>query len=174
MTTIRAIIHLIDAFTERSGRLILWLSLIMMLLVSLVVVLRYLFQIGSVGLQELVVYLHGIAFMLGAAYTLKQGGHVRVDIFYRNFSPRGQAWINSLGGIVFLLPLCAYILLISLEFVAQSWEIREVSPEPGGIPAVFLLKTLIPLMAVNLGLQGVAEILRSYLVLTTDDTRTHD
>jgi TRAP-type mannitol/chloroaromatic compound transport system permease small subunit len=173
MTTIRAIIHSIDAFTEYSGKLILWLSLIMMLLVSLVVVLRYVFQIGSVGLQELVVYLHGSAFMLGAAYTLKQGGHVRVDIFYRTFSARGQAWVNSLGGIVFLLPLCAYILLISLEFVGQSWQIREVSPEPGGIPAVFLLKTLIPLMAVNLGLQALAEILRSALILASDDSNAH-
>jgi len=173
MTTIRTIIHLIDAITEHSGRLILWLSLIMMLLVSLIVVLRYVFQIGSVGLQELVVYLHGSAFMLGAAYTLKRGGHVRVDIFYRNYSPRGQAWINSLGGIVFLLPLCAYIGLISVEFVAQSWQIREVSPEPGGIPAVFLLKTLIPLMAINLGLQATAEILRNALVLTTQDDSDH-
>jgi TRAP-type mannitol/chloroaromatic compound transport system permease small subunit len=90
---------------------------------------------------------------------------VRVDIFYSHFSARGKAWVNSLGGIVFLLPLCIFIALASWNYVADSWAIRETSPEPGGIPAVFLLKTLLPLMALNLLLQGLAEILRSALVL---------
>jgi TRAP-type mannitol/chloroaromatic compound transport system permease small subunit len=93
---------------------------------------------------------------------------VRVDIFYRDFSPRAQAWVNSLGGIVFLMPLCVFILVSSWNYVAESWAIRETSPEPGGIPAVFLLKTLIPLMAVNLFLQGLAETLRSALVLAEE------
>ena len=103
--------------------------------------------------------------LLGAAYALKHGAHVRVDIFYRNLSPRGQAWVNSLGGIVFLLPLCLFILGSSWDYVSESWAIMETSPEPGGIPAVFLLKSLIPMMAVNLLLQGLAEILRNALVL---------
>ncbi len=161
----------IDQLSELTGRLLAWLSLLMMVLLCLVVILRYGFEVGSIGLQEGVTYLHATIFMLGAAYTLKHDGHVRVDIFYRNFSPRSQAWINSLGGILFLLPLCAYIFFISWDFVMQSWEIREVSTEPGGIPAVFLLKTLIPIMAINLGLQALAEILRSAMVLveTADD-----
>ena len=155
----------IDQLSELTGRVLAWLSLLMMVLLCLVVILRYGFEIGSIGLQEGVTYLHASIFMLGAAYTLKHDGHVRVDIFYRNFSPRSKAWINSLGGIIFLLPLCVYIFFISWDFVLQSWAIGEVSTEPGGIPAVFLLKSLIPIMAINLGLQALADILRSALVL---------
>ncbi len=168
MAIIRTIQQSIDNFTEMSGRLLLWLTILMMVVVCIVVTLRYVFLVGSIGLQELTIYLHGSVFMLGAAYTLKHNGHVRVDIFYRNFSERRQAWVNSVGGIIFLLPLCVYIFIISWEFVAQSWDILEVSPEPGGIPAVFLLKTLIPCMAVNLALQAVAEILRNALILIED------
>ena len=132
----------------------------MALVTAVVVVMRYGFNLGSIMAQEAVTYMHACLFMLGAAYTLKSGAHVRVDIFYRNFSPRARAWVDSLGGIIFLLPLCAFILVSSWNYVAESWTIRETSPEPGGIPAVFLLKSLIPLMAVNLFLQGVAETLR--------------
>jgi TRAP-type mannitol/chloroaromatic compound transport system permease small subunit len=127
--------------------------------------MRYGFNTASILAQELVTYLHGSLFMLGAAYALKQGAHVRVDIFYRNFSPRARAWVDSLGGIVFLLPLCIFIGGVSWDYVVESWSIMETSPEPGGIPAVFLLKTLIPLMALNLLLQGMAEIFRAALVL---------
>lgn len=151
----------IDGFTRLTGRLLSWLILVMMLVLFAVVVLRYGLDSGAVFMQESVTYLHATIFMLGAAYTLQQGGHVRVDIFYRNFSPRTQAWINSLGGIIFLLPICCYIGFISWDFVEQSWLIKEVSSEPGGVPAVFLLKTLIPLMAINLGLQAIAEIIRN-------------
>lgn len=169
MPLLNNLLRPIDRLSELSGRLLAWLTLLMMILLALVVLLRYGFEIGSIALQESVTYLHATVFMLGAAYTLKRDGHVRVDIFYRNFSPRGKAWVNSLGGIIFLLPLCVYIFFISWDFVAQSWLIREISPEPGGIPAIFLLKTLIPLFALKLGLQGLAEILRSLLVLLDED-----
>lgn len=155
----------IDCFTDWTGKVLVWFTLVMMLMLCLVVILRYGFDIGAVALQEGVTYLHASVFMLGAAYTLKLGGHVRVDIFYHRFGARGQAWVNSVCGILFLLPLCVYIFFISWDFVMQSWQIREVSTEPGGIPAVFLLKTLIPLMAVNLGLQALADILRSTQIL---------
>lgn len=166
MPALRACVHYIDIFTDRSGRVLAWLALAMALLTTFVVVMRYGLNTGSIMAQESVTYMHGCLFMLGAAYALKSGAHVRVDIFYRNYSPRAQAWVNSLGGIVFLLPLCAFIFFASLQYVSESWAVRESSAEPGGIPAVFLLKTLLPLMAVNLSLQGVAEILRSMLVLT--------
>lgn len=165
MTALRACVHYIDSFTDRCGRLLAWLVLGMALLTSIVVVLRYGFNTGSITAQEAVTYMHGCLFMLGAAYALKSGAHVRVDIFYRNFTPRARAWVNSIGGIVFLLPLCAFIGFSSWSYVTESWSIFEASPEPGGIPAVFLLKSLLPLMAVNLALQGLAEILRSALVL---------
>ena len=156
----------IDTLSELTGRLLAWLSLLMMLILCLVVLLRYGFNIGAVALQEAVTYLHASIFMLGAAYTLKHDGHVRVDIFYRLFSSRQKAWVNSLGGIIFVLPLCVYIFVISSDFVLQSWHIREASTEPGGIPAVFLLKSLIPLLAITLGLQVLAEIFKGLIVLS--------
>ena len=168
MTVLRACVHYIDIFTDRSGRLLAWLVLAMALLTTFVVVLRYGFNSGSIMAQEAVTYMHGCLFMLGAAYALKSGAHVRVDIFYRNFSARSRAWVNSIGGIVFLMPLCALIGFGSWNYVSESWAIHEVSPEPGGIPAVFLLKSLLPLMAVNLFLQGLAETLRSALVLVEE------
>ena len=165
MPVLHACVHYIDAFTDRSGRLLAWLALSMALVTALIVVLRYGFSIGSIMAQEAVIYMHGCLFMLGAAYALKSGAHVRVDIFYRDFSPRTRAWVNSLGAIVFLLPLCVFIGFASWNYVAESWAIREISPEPGGIPAVFMLKSLLPLMACNLFLQGLAETLRNALVL---------
>jgi TRAP-type mannitol/chloroaromatic compound transport system permease small subunit len=170
MYLLRSFVHLIDAFTERTGKLIAWFALAMALLTAVVVVLRYGFDIGSIATQEFIIYLHGSLFMLGAAYTLKHGGHVRVDIFYQHFGARGQAWVNSLGGIVFLLPLCVFIFGMSWNYVTESWAIRETSPEPGGIPAVFLLKTLLPLMALNLFFQGLAEVLRSALILVEHES----
>ncbi|MCB1700276.1 MAG: TRAP transporter small permease subunit [Pseudomonadales bacterium] len=165
MTVARAIVHYIDIYTDRTGQLLAWLVLAMALVTTVVVVMRYGFNTGSIMAQEAVIYMHGCLFMLGAAYALKSGAHVRVDIFYRSFSPRGQAWVNALGAIVFLMPLCVFIGLASWNYVSESWIIRETSPEPGGIPAVYLLKSIIPLMAFNLFLQGLAETLRSAMVL---------
>jgi TRAP-type mannitol/chloroaromatic compound transport system permease small subunit len=140
-------------------------------LTTLIVVLRYGFSIGSISIQESVIYMHGSLFLLGAAYALKVGAHVRVDIFYRNFSTRTRAWVDSLGGIVFLIPLCAFILISSWNFVSESWAMRETSAEPGGIPAVFLLKSLVPMMAITLALQGVAEVFRNALILIEGNTK---
>lgn len=158
-------VYLIDEFTERLGRLLAWLIPLMMLGTAAVVIMRYGFGQGMTALQESVTYLHGTVFMLGAAYTLKHGGHVRVDIFYHRFSPRTKAWVDSIGSIVFLLPLCGLILITSWEFTANAWVIREASVEPGGLPFVYLLKSLLPLMAINLALQGVAELLRNAMRL---------
>ncbi len=162
-------LHIIDTTTEYSGRLLAWLTLSMALVTALIVVLRYGFGIGSIAAQEAVIYMHGSLFLLGAAYALKVGAHVRVDIFYRNFSTRTRAWVDSLGGIIFLLPLCGFVLISSADYVSTSWMMRETSAEPGGIPAVFLLKSLIPLMAINLALQAVAEVFRNALILTKND-----
>ncbi|PLW83467.1 C4-dicarboxylate ABC transporter permease [Kineobactrum sediminis] len=165
MRVLHLLVNSIDRFTEACGRLLAWLVLAMALLTTSVVVLRYGFSIGSIMAQEAIIYLHGCVFMLGAGYALKHDSHVRVDIFYRRLSRRGQAWVNSLGGVLLLLPLCGFILLISRDYVTASWIIRESSPEPGGIPAVFLLKTLLPLLALNLLLQGLAETLRNVALL---------
>ena len=165
MSLSRGLIAAIDTFTEWTGRIVAWLAAAMALLTTVVVVMRYGFDTGSIAGQEAVTYLHATLFMLGAAFALKADAHVRVDIFYRRFSPRTRAWINALGGIVFLLPLCVLIVAISSDYVQQAWRIREISSDAGGIPAVFLLKSLIPAMALTLLLQGVAEILRNLALL---------
>ncbi len=169
MNGLRAVVHSIDTITDYSGRVLAWLALAMATLTALIVVMRYGFNFNSIYIQELVVYLHGSLFMLGAPFALKRGAHVRVDIFYRRFSARSRAWVDALGGIVFLMPFCLFVLGVSWQFVSESWAIREISSEPGGIPAVYLLKSLIPLMALNLLLQGVAETLRNALVLAEAD-----
>jgi TRAP-type mannitol/chloroaromatic compound transport system permease small subunit len=165
MSVMHATVRIIDSFTEKSGRVLAWLVLAMAVVTAVIVIFRYGFNLGSIMAQEAVIYMHGCLFMLAAAYTLKQDEHVRVDIFYRNFSTRGAAWVNSLGAVVFLMPLCAFIFITSWDYVTESWAIREASPEAGGIPAVFLLKSLIPLMALNLSLQALAEILRNTMTL---------
>ncbi|MFK7829948.1 MAG: TRAP transporter small permease subunit [Congregibacter sp.] len=170
LTAFRVVVQAIDRYTLRCGQLLAWCSLLMALLTAAVVILRYGFATGSIAMQEAVTYLHGSLFMLGVAYALKTGAHVRVDIFYRNFSSRQQAWVNALGGIIFLLPLCAVIFFISWGYVAEAWSIRESSPEPGGIPYLYLLKTLLPLMAINLALAGIADVLRNAETLIVGET----
>ena len=160
------IVKTIDRFNDLIGNSIKWLTLAMVLVTFLVVVLRYAFSTGWIAMQESVVYLHTIVFMLGAAYTLKKNGHVRVDIFYEKMSPRSKAWVDLLGVIFLLIPFCLFIIIISWNYVSLSWSLQESSREAGGIPAIFLLKTTIPLMAVLLILQGIAEGLRSILLLT--------
>jgi len=155
----------LDRIAEFSGRTIAWLTLGMVLITFAVVFLRYVLQIGSIALQESVTYLHAIVFMLGAAYTLKHDGHVRVDIFYQNASARTRAWTNLLGTLFLLFPTCVFIFVSSLDYVASSWSIHEGSRETGGLDGVFLLKTVIPLMALLLLLQGSALGLRSALVI---------
>lgn len=161
--------RLLDAFAEGVGRAVSWASVLMVLLTVLVVVLRYAFNLGWIWLQETVTYLHAGLFMLGAAYTLKREGHVRVDIFYQRWWPRGQALIDVLGGVLLLLPTCAFIFWSGWDYVMASWAIHEGSREAGGLPGVFLLKTLILVMPLLLALQGVATILRSGLILAGVD-----
>ncbi len=155
----------IDRLSETTGRIIAWLTLGTVLITFVVVVLRYVLQSGSIALQESISYLHATVFMLGAAYTLKHDGHVRVDILYRDLGPRGKAWVNLFGTLLMLMPVCGFILYVSWEYVAVSWSMREGSQEAGGLDAVFLLKTVIPLMATLLLLQGLSMVLHSILLL---------
>jgi len=132
----------------------------------LIVVLRYAFDQGSIVLQESVLYLHGLVFMLGIPYALKNDAHVRVDLIYGRLGVRGRACIDLLGHVLFLVPVCVALFLYSRPYVAGSWRIFEGSSEVGGIPAVFLLKTLIPVTAGLLLLQGISEMVRCLAVLT--------
>ena len=143
-----------------------WLTLIMVLLTFGIVILRYALNSGAVLLQESVMYLHGALFMLAIALGVDDNTHVRVDILYSRRSPEQQAWIDLVGHILFLLPVAGFMIWVSLPYVSNSWQILEVSSEVGGIPGVFLLKTLIPLTGALLfcqGLAGVAAILLAKL-----------
>jgi TRAP-type mannitol/chloroaromatic compound transport system permease small subunit len=146
---------------ETVGNTAAWLALALVLVTFSVVVLRYLFQLGWIAMQESILYLHASLFLLGAAYTLGKDGHVRVDIFYRGFSPRRKALVDLLGALLLLLPVCIFLLWVSWDYVASAWALREGSPEAGGLPFVYLLKTLIPLAALLLILQGVSQALAS-------------
>jgi len=137
----------------------------MVIVTCAVVLARYVFGVGSIALQESVMYMHGIVFMLGIAFTLKEQGHVRVDVLHEKFSRRTRTLIDIAGTILFLLPVSIFILLTSLDYVSFAWSLRESSAQPGGLPGVFLVKTLIPVMAALLALQGIAEILRGIVSL---------
>jgi len=156
----------IDAFTTYLGKLLIWVCLGTMIATCVVVLMRYLFNAGNIiFVQESITYMHATVFLLASGWALQRNGHVRVDVFYRNFSPTTKAWVDSIGTLVFLLPLCVFLFLASLGFVELSWSTKESSADAGGIPLVYLLKTLIPVMCVVLGLQGVAELVRNGLFL---------
>ena len=155
----------IDRLTTAIGRTVAWLALVVVLLQFALVVARYLFGLGSIWLSEAVIYGHATLFMLAAAWTLKAGGHVRVDIFYAEASPRSKATVDLLGALLLLLPLAAVLVWLSLPYAARSWAILERSQESSGLPLVFLLKTLIPLFALLLALQGVAQAIRALTAL---------
>jgi TRAP-type mannitol/chloroaromatic compound transport system permease small subunit len=164
--TVQRIADGIDRATAAIGRAAAWCCLFIVLAEFTVVVMRYAFGIGSIRLQESVLYAHAGLFMLAAAWTLQIHGHVRVDIFYAQASPRTKALIDLVGAFVFLLPVTVVIGALSLPYVARSWAIFEGSRETGGLPFVYLLKTLIPLFALLLGLQGVAQAIRAWLLLS--------
>jgi len=162
----------IDTFTEFCGKLTAWVTLTMMLCTCFVVVARYLLGSGSIALQETVLYLHAFAFMLGTAFTLKRGGHVRVDIFYRHFSPRRRALVDAFGAVFFLLPTCGLIFWLSFDYVSNSWAIYERSAESAGLPWVYLLKTLLLVMPTLLLLQGIGEFLKAFATLRSPATNS--
>ena len=159
------IILRIEALLEIVGRLVSWLTLGMVLVTFTVVVLRYFFNIGWIAMQESITYMHAMVFMLGAAYTLRHEGHVRVDIFYERLSDKGKARVNLAGTLLLLFPFCIFIIWTSWDYVGQSWLFLEGSQEAGGLPAVWLLKSLILLLPSLLLLQGLALLLRSLLTL---------
>ncbi len=168
---LRRLIHWIDLINGLIGKGVAWLTPVMVLVMFSVVILRYAFSLGWIAMQESVTYLHATIFMLGAAHTLRQEGHVRVDIFYQRFGERGKAWVDLFGTLLLLLPVSSFILWSSWDFVADSWHILEKSQEGDlGLPLVYLLKSLIPAMALLLILQGIANLLRQLLILTNNQS----
>jgi TRAP-type mannitol/chloroaromatic compound transport system permease small subunit len=161
----------IDQITETIGRWISWLSLLLVLVIVFDVGLRYLFDWSSSANQEMEWHLFGVLFLLGAAYTLKHDKHVRVDLFYAQFSARNKAWVNLIGTIIFLVPFCSVILYTSIPFVMDAWNISESSPEPGGLPHRYIVKSAIPTGAFLLLLQAISLLLSSLSILTENKVR---
>jgi TRAP-type mannitol/chloroaromatic compound transport system permease small subunit len=155
----------IDRLNAAIGRAAAWCVVFMVAAQFLVVMLRYALGVGSVWLQESVLYAHAGVILLTAAWTLWAGGHVRVDIFYAGLSARAKARVDLLGAVFLLLPFMMALTWFAIPYVARSWSILEASREVGGIPLVWLLKTLIPLFAILLALQGIAQAIRAWRVL---------
>ena len=151
----------IDRLCAAIGRGVAWLTVLLVAVTFGVVVLRYGFDTGRLWLQESITWMHALIFMLGAAWALRAGDHVRVDVFYRKMHPRRQARDGLIGTTVLLMPLCGYMLAESWPYVLQSWQIHESSREAGGMQGVYLLKSIIPVTALLLVLQGLSEILRA-------------
>ena len=161
----------IDRLNAAIGRGAAWLALAIVVLQFALVVARYIFSLGSIWLSETVIYAHAALFLLAAAWTLQLGGHVRVDIFYADATPRTKAWIDLAGAFLLLLPFMAVLLWLSWPYAARSWAVLERSQEASGLPLVFLLKTLIPLFAALMALQGAAQAARAVLVLRKRPSR---
>lgn len=145
-----------DRLSEAIGKAVSWLALVMALVQVFILGQLYFFNVGNLQLQESILYMNGTLFMLALAWTFQQDEHVRVDLFYREMSLEKKNWVNLIGIMLFLLPLCAVLLWTSLPYALRAWAILEGSRETGGIPALFLLKSIIPLTAFLLGAQGLS------------------
>ena len=165
----------IDRTNDLVGRATAWLAIAMVLVQFTVVIMRYVFGISWLMMQESIIYMHGIMFMVAAGYTLLHDGHVRVDIFYRDASERTKALVDMLGSLLLLLPVTTVILIGTIPYVRQSWTSLEGSVETSGIPAVYLLKTVILVFCILIGFQGISLFIRSLItVMGGAPTVKHD
>lgn len=151
----------IDTCSNTLSKGVRWLALGMVLLTITVVILRYVFNIGAIPLQESIMYLHGILFLTGIPYGIYKNTHVRVDIFYAQMKSSRKSLVDVCGHALFLIPVATFILITSWPYTLASWRVFEGSAEVGGIPAIFLLKTLVPVAALLMLLQAVSEILKT-------------
>jgi TRAP-type mannitol/chloroaromatic compound transport system permease small subunit len=163
--TLLALARLIDALTERVGRVVIWLVLVATLISAGNALSRYLLGASSNAWREIQWYLFGAMFLLAAGYTLKHNGHVRIDIFYNRLGPRGQAWIDLVGGLLFLLPMALLLAWLAWPMFHEAWLTNEMSPDAGGLLR-WPVKLLLPAGFGLLALQGVAEVIKRIGVLS--------
>lgn len=165
----------LDTTIKLLGVCVSWLTLFMVITVVLVLVLRNFFDLGAIALQESITYMHAMVFMLGSAYTLQTNDHVRVDVFYQRFSQRKKAWVDLLGFIFLLIPVCWFIYHYSINTVALNWALKTGSNSPGGLPYVYLLMGLLLLLPISLFMQGLSNAIKNILLLTAaSDTANKD
>ena len=153
-------LRLIDLFIEKIGKTVSWLNVILIGLICLDVLFRYFFSFSKNWIIELEWHMFAILFLLGSAYALQEDKHVRVDVFYQRFSKKTQSIINLIGTLVFLLPWCFLVITTSYKFANNSWYIREGSPQPGGLPARYVIKGMIVIGFVLLAIQGLSLIIK--------------
>lgn len=165
MRFLQIYIAISDRITEGVGRLISWLTAVLVLIICYDVMMRYLFNKSSIAIYELEWHVFALIFLLGAGYALKHDRHVRVDVLYTRFSEKGQAWVNLLGTLLFLLPLCWILLVEGWDFVVNSFRLLESSADAGGLPARYIIKAAIPAGFLLLTLQAFNLICRSLLII---------
>jgi TRAP-type mannitol/chloroaromatic compound transport system permease small subunit len=163
---LRRLITSLDAISLSFGGAARWLALGLVVVTATVVIQRYVFGFASTKLQESVIYMHALLFLLASASTLLADGHVRVDIFYAKAGERGKAWIDMIGAYLALIPMSLLILWVTAPYVNASWRVLERSRESDGLPFVFLLKTAIPLFAILMLFQAISMALRSVLTIS--------
>jgi TRAP-type mannitol/chloroaromatic compound transport system permease small subunit len=163
-SAVRQLARRIDAFQDRFGRGVSWLMLLMVLVVFMDVILRYAFNVSFVFTQELEWHLFGIVYLLAAGYTMLYDEHVRVDILYSRWPPRRKAWTDFALYLIFFYPTAIMILITTWPFVRSSIVVLEGSPDPGGIPLRFLLKSVIMIGFLLLMLQALSQTIKSYFV----------
>ena len=165
MEFLKKYLDLSGKLASYSGKAVAWTAGLLVLVVSYDVITRYFLKNSSVAVQELEWHLFAIMFLLGAAYTLRDDGHVRVDLFYSRFSPKTQAIINLTGTLLFLIPFSIMVIYTSYGFVMNSFAIGEKSPDPGGLPARYILKAVIPVSFILLLIEAFAIVSKSILIL---------
>ncbi len=158
-------VRVIDRLNEVIGIGVAWLTTLLVINVFYDTIMRYIFKKGHIALQELEWHIFSVIFLVGAAYTLKHDGHVRVDIVYTKLSERTKLWIDFIGTFAFLIPFCIIVIYSTKTFILNSWAVRETSPDPGGLPARYILKSMIPLGFFLLMLQGLSEAFKSLIAL---------
>jgi len=163
--SLHALAQQLDRFIDLFGRGIAWMTILMVAVMACVVILRFIFDLGWVWMQESVNYLHAFIFMLGAAYTLNHDAHVRVDVFYRKMSLRGQALVDLLGTLFLLLPVCGFIFYVSWSPTLASWAALEGSQRTGGLDFAYILKSSMLLMPILLIIQGLAIGMQKSLIV---------
>ena len=174
MKALAAGVRWIDWINEKVGFAISWLTALLVLVVCFNVFTRRILDTTPVSMQELEWHLFALIFLFGAAFTLKHDRHVRVDLVYARLGPKGKAWVNLLGSLLFLVPFCGFVIWASVDFVRFSFMDGEGSPNPGGLPGRYVLKACIPMAFALLLLQGLSLAGRSLLVILGHEEEKKD
>ncbi len=163
------IINVLDRIGEKIGSVVSWIAVLLAIVIGLDVIIRYVFQFTYVWIIEIEIYAFGMMFLLASGYTFKYEKHVRVDVFYAKLSKKRKAWIDLVGGVCLLVPWCYVVIVSSWYYGLASFLIKESSPQPGGLPALFVLKFCITLGFVFLLIQGVSHMLKSIQIIFNKD-----